>query len=410
MKRKTSAVFRIVLGTLLISGFALTAGTQQALTQKDWNWPKFFNVITPAVGTANHSLAIAWTSEFSAATGVRARVLPAPTGYARSEWLNTGEGRLSLYQPSDYFDQLDAVEGYASRTGGPSDTRVVNMNLVTGWGYVVRGDSSIKTIEDIKPGTKVAFAATSSFLIAGIDALLAYRGLTRKDVQLVEVGSYGANTSVIAEGRADVAFTSPISGPSYQAEAGPHGIRWLDIPSRDKNPEAYDRYRAIHPGYVLQKTAAGVKSSIGVQMDHAFQANNALASEDPEFVYRLLKWMDENHDKYKDKFAHAKMMTIDNLVLFLDTGHLMPLHEGAIRYLKEKGKWKPQYEKRQEALVKLAQQRVAAYKDALEAATDKGLSTVPGNKDWVAFLNDFRKQRGITQTMGEAVLALSASN
>jgi hypothetical protein len=271
---------------------------------------------------------------------------------------------------------------------------------------MVRGDSSIKTIDDIKPGTKVALAATSSFLVAGVDALLAYRGLKRSDVQLVEVGSYGANTSVVAEGRADVTFTSPISGPSYQAEAGPNGIRWLELPSRDKNPEAFDRYRKLQPGYIVKKTTAGVKSSIGIQMDHAYQSNHVLASEDPEFVYQLVKWMDENHAKFKDKFTHANMMTIANLVEFLEAGALEPLHEGTVRYLKEKNLWKPQYQARQDKLVELAKRRVAVYKDALEAATEKGISTAPGNKDWLALWAEFRKKNGMEQPFGLQVLAI----
>jgi TRAP transporter TAXI family solute receptor len=397
----------LVAGAALLAGIGFGVSTHHSVAQtKPYGWPKFFNVITPAVGTANHSLAVAWTAEFSNATGSRARVLPAPNGYARTEWLNSGEGRLSLYQPSDYFDQLDAIEGYASRIAGPSDTRVLNMNLVTGWGYMVRGDSNIKSITDIKPGTKVVYYPGSTFILAGMDALLAYNGLTRKDVQLVEVGSYGANTNVVVEGRADVTFTSPISGPSYQAEAGPNGIRWLEIPSREKNPAAYDKYRAFQPGYILEKTTSGVKSAIGVQMDHAYQSNHVKAEEDPEFVYQLAKWMEENHDKYKAKFNHAHMMNVKNLVAFLDAGALSPLHEGTIRYLKEKNLWKPAYQARQDKLVDLAKKRVALYKEAMEAATDKGLSTVPGNKDWVALWGEYRKKGGQEKPFGEEVLAL----
>jgi TRAP transporter TAXI family solute receptor len=301
---------------------------------------------------------------------------------------------------------MDAVEGYASRTGGPIDTRLINMNLVTAWGYMVRGDSHIKSIADIKPGTRVALTTSSSFLVAGIDALLAYTGLKRSDVTLVEVGSYGANTNVVVEGRADVTFTSPISGTSYQAEAGPHGIRWLELPTREKNPAAYDRYRALQPGYIAQQTAAGVKSAIGVRMDHAYQANHVLAKEDPEFVYRLLQWMDKNHDRYKGKFTHAKMMTVDNLVAYLDSGALVPLHEGAIRYLKEKNLWKPAYQTRQDKIVKLARARVEAYKAALDAAQEKGLYTVPRDKKWAAFWEEHRKQHGLSKSFGEEILAL----
>ena len=408
MKTKT-IIYLGTVAALLIAGLALVGGVQQSDAQekKAWSWPKYFNVITPTVGTANHSLAVAWTPVFTATTGVRARVLPAPTGYARTEWLNAREGVLSLYQPSDYFDQLDAVEGYATRIGGPSDTRAINVNLVTAWGYMVRGDSNIKTINDIKPGTRIAFYTGSSFIVAGMDALLAYAGLTRKDVTLVEIGSYGANTNVVVEGRADVTFTSPISGPSYQAEAGPHGIRWLEIPSRDKNPAAFDRYRKIQPGYVLVKTSAGVKSALGLQMDHAYQTNHVRADEDPEFVYQLTKWMDENYDKFKDKFTHAKMMSLASLVAYLEVGILEPLHEGTIRYLKEKNLWKPQYQARHDKIVALAQARVTGYKAALEMATEKGMSTVPGNKDWVALWANYRKEHGMAKSFGEEILALN---
>ena len=135
------------------------------------------------------TLAVAWTAEFSNATGSRARVLPAPNGYARTEWLNSGEGRLSLYQPSDYFDQLDAIDGYASRIGGPSDTRIINVNLVTAWGYMVRGRLMMRTADGeeiyeagqafywapghapvaLEDGAYVAFSPT-----AEVDAVLAH--------------------------------------------------------------------------------------------------------------------------------------------------------------------------------------------------------------------------------------------
>jgi TRAP transporter TAXI family solute receptor len=380
----------IAAGAVIAAGAAFLAGGEQTAAQdKKFAWPQFFNVVTPAVGTANHSLAVAWTAEFSNATSSRARVLPAPNGFARTEWLNSGEGRLSLYQPSDYFDQMDAVEGYASKIAGPSDTRMINMNLVTGWGYMVRGDSNIKTIDDVKAGIKIVYYPGSSFILAGMDALLAYRGLTRKDVQLVEVGSYGANTNVVVEGRADITFTSPISGPSYQAEAAPNGIRWLDIPPREKNPAAYDKYRALQPGYILQKTTSGVKSAIGVTMDHAYQ---------------LAKWMEENHAKYKDKFNHAHMMSVKNLVAFLDAGALVPLHEGTIRYLKELNLWKPQYQARQDKLVELANKRVTLFQETMSAASKKGLETVPANKEWVAMWEEARKKGG--GAFGVNVLAI----
>ena len=382
------------------------ATAPQALAQS-YQWPKHFSVVTPVVGTANHSLAVAWSSKFSKATGARVAVLPAPNGFARATWLNSGEGRISMLQASDYFDQMDGVQGYASKTGGPADTRVVNITLVTAWGYAVRGDSSIKSIDDVKAGTRISLAKSSSFLVSGIDALLALRGLKREDVNIVEVGSYGANTAVLAEGRVDVTFTSPISGPSYQAEAGPNGLRWLALPAPDKDRAAYARYRKIMSGYVPQKTTAGVRSAVGLSMDHAFQANHVRADEDPEFVYQLLKWLDENHASYKGDFTHAHMMNVDNLVAFLEVGALQPMHEGTIRYLKEKGRWKAQYQARQDQLVALAKKREHGYRAAMQAAEKKGIAVDAGNAQWVAFWKDHRQRNGMGQPFGEEVLSLN---
>ena len=392
-------------GFLGTAAALVMATAPQALAQ-GYQWPKHFSVVTPVVGTANHSLAVAWSSKFSKGTGARVAVLPAPNGFARATWLNSGEGRISMLQASDYFDQMDGVQGYASKAGGPADTRVVNITLVTAWGYAVRGDSRIKSIDDVKAGTRISLAKSSSFLVSGIDALLALRGLKREDVGIVEVGSYGANTAVLAEGRVDVTFTSPISGPSYQAEAGPNGLRWLALPAPDKDRAAYARYRKIMSGYVPQKTTAGVRSAVGLSMDHAFQANHVRADEDPEFVYQLLKWLDENHASYKGDFTHAHMMNVDNLVAFLEVGALQPLHEGTIRYLKEKGRWKAQYQARQDQLVALAKKREQGYRAAMQAAEKKGIAVDAGNAQWVAFWNDYRQRNGIGRSFGEEVLSL----
>jgi TRAP transporter TAXI family solute receptor len=390
----------------ILIGGAATALTPLVLAQSGYRWPRNFSVVTPVVGTANLSLAVAWTSKFQAATGTRVAVLPAPNGFARANWINTGEGRIGMLQASDYFDQMDAIQGYATEASGPHDTRVSNMNMVTPWGFVTRGDTRIRSFADVGPGTRIALARSSSFLVVAVEALLAYRGLKPADVNLVEVGSFGANTAVLAEGRVDLAFTSPISGPSYQAEANPAGLRWLPLPSREADPAAFDRYRTLMSGYVGQNTVSGVKSAIGIAMDHAYQCNHVRAEDDPEFVYQLIKWLDENHDSYKADFTHAHLMTVDNLVAFLDSGALQPLHEGAIRYLKEKGRWKPAHQTRQDKLVALAKARIEAFKTAVADAKRAGVKVEPGNADWLRRWEAQRAARGMSKPFGEAVLAL----
>ena len=388
------------------AALALGLSASGAATAQDYEWPDFFTVVTPVVGTANHSLGVAWTSEFSAQTSSRSRVLPAPNGFARAEWLATGEGRIAMLQASDYFDQMDAVSGFLNEQGGPYDTRVAVMNLVTPWSYMVRGDSDIESFTDIGPDTRVAVAESLAFLVTGIDALLAYNGLTQDDVQVVEVGGYGPNTSVVVEGRADVAFTGPISGTSYEAEANPNGIRWLPLPTRDEDPEAYARYRALMPGYTPLTTVSGTESALGLNVDHAFQANHVRAEEDPEFVYQLARWLDEHYEDFADDFVHAPMMSVDSMVRFLEAGHLQPIHDGAIRYLDEIGVWNEEYQARNDTLVQLATERVALWQETLAQAREQGLDIGPESEEFRALWDANRTAAVGDMTYGELVLAI----
>lgn len=372
----------------------------------DYKWPAYFKVITPIVGSANHSLAVAWTSEFTAQTGVRVAITPAPNGYARAEWLDTGEGEVALLQANEYFDQMEASEGYMTPQGGPTDTRVSMMNLITPWGYMVAANSGIKSFMDIKKGTRIALTKSSSFLTGGIEALLAYRDLTLEDMDVVEVGNYGANTKIVTEGRADVCFTSPLSGTSYEAEASPNGIAWLPLPKESDDPAAYARYRAKAVGYVPTVAESGAKSAIGVYMDHAFQTNHARADEDPDFIYNLAKWLDEHYNDFKDDFQHAHMMSIKSLQMFLDAGALQPLHDGTIHYLTEKGIWTDKYQARQDALSKMAIDRVALWQEAMKEGEAKGMKIAPDNADFRALWEQKKKDAGLTQTFGQMVMAL----
>jgi TRAP transporter TAXI family solute receptor len=392
---------RLVLGTSLALGLSFSA--MGSALAEDYKWPAYFSVITPIVGSANHSLAVAWTTEFTAQTGVRVAIKPAPNGYARPEWLNTGEGEISLMQANEYFDQMDAVEGFATRDGGPSDTRVAVMNLITPWGYMVKADGPLKKFTDVNKDTTIAHTASSSFLSGGIQALLAYNDLTLDDVNKVETSNYGANTAVVTEGRAEVAFTSPLSGTSYEAEAAPGGITWLPLPKKEEDPEAFARYRELSVGYVPFEATSGTKSVIGIYMDHAFQANHVRADADPEFVYNLLKWLDEHYEDFKDDYQHAHMMSVESLKTFVDAGALQPLHEGAIKYLKEKGIWTDAHQARQDALVKLATDRVALWQDTIAAADEKGIEVSPESEEFRALWEQMKADAGVTKPYANMV-------
>jgi hypothetical protein len=141
-------------------------------------------------------------------------------------------------------------------------------------------------------------------------------------------------------------------------------------------------------------------------MDHAYQSNHVLAEESPDFVYNLVKWLDQNHDLYKEKFIHAKMLTIDNMVGYLEAGALVPFHEGTIRYLKELGKWNDKFQARQDKLVELTKKRVAVYEAAVAEAEKAGIDTKTPNDAWHKFWADFRAKNGESEAFAAKVDAI----
>jgi uncharacterized protein len=386
-----------ILGMMFFVSVALVTYSSAADMYK---WPDFLRVATPNVGTANHSIASAWTAAFTASTGVKARVLPAPNGYARGEWLSNDQADLALIQASDYIERLDGFEGFASRSAGPADTRACYISLVTPWGLMVRGDSKIKTINDIGPETRVAWYRGSSFIMTGIRALLATQGLTPDDVKLVEVGSYGANSKVIAEGRADVTYTSPISDLNYEVAANPKGVRWLNIPTAAEDAKALRAYRALQAGYAIAAAKVGVESARGVRMSQAYQNWHVRGDENEEFVYHLVKWFDENYNLYKDKYVHAVLMNMDNFIEFLDNDPVEPIHPGAIRYLKEKGLWKDKYTTQNDFNLELSKKYIDGFQAALKAADQKGIKVTPENKAWMEFWKQYKKDNGLGISYG----------
>jgi len=101
------------------------------------------------------------------------------------------------------------------------------------------------------------------------------------------------------------------------------------------------------------------------------------------------------------------MMSIENLVAFLDNGALQPLHEGAIRYLEELGVWTEEHQVRQDRLVEMAQAQEAGYRAAIEAAEAEGIAIEPDNQAWIDFWRDYRAENGLPENFGQTVLALN---
>ena len=354
-----------------------------------WAWPDKLVVASVGTASASHGAAIAWTTPLAKDTEMKVRVVAEENTSLRYRWLKQGIFFCAAAGQEAGSEMQEARGQWATRDGGPWQVRILSAITKRDMGFAVRADSRIKTPYDIKPGTKIIYMA---FIPTGrevMEALLAWADISSDDVVWVPAGSLGANTTLLMDGRGDIAFSFPGNPVMYEAEAAPHGLSWIELDS-EKDPEGAKRFHEVRPDLTLGVMTTGVPSAQGVHSISAMAPYTTSADTDPELVYHVVKWLDENYDKYKDAHPWCSFITIDNLMFLAETDCL-PLHDGTVRYLEEIGRWTPAHEARRQQNIDLITRYVEAYRAAIDMADEKGIKIDLENEEWVELWNNCKK-------------------
>jgi len=358
-----------------------------------WQWPDILTIATTGTATSGYAQTLAWGSLLEEQTKMKVRVIPSDNYVERARAHKAGQYIFSINTITEVFTQIEASAMHATREGGPYDLRIFWSNQRVPFGFIVAKDSDIKTIYDLKKKKpKIALLTPSTSSVLQVKALLAMIELDEKDLTFIPVTTWGSSTKSVPEGKADVAFASPISAVSFEAEASAKGIRWLELPKDDK--EGLARYAKVMRGIAFTTNTKGVKSAQGVHMSVNINQYYVRASEDPELIYQLAKWLDENYTKYKDKHTDFPDMYIDiqreNFTLARQMNYL-PVHDGMIRYMKEKGKWIAADTAWNDKNKELVARYIKGYQAAIATADEKKIKVAPDNKDWVALWEFYKK-------------------
>jgi hypothetical protein len=187
-------------------------------------------------------------------------------------------------------------------------------------------------------------------------------------------------------------FAIPTAPVFIEATSAPSGVRVLDLDEK-ADPEGARAFRTVLPVYSFPEIKSGPKQFRGL---HGFGTANMLhtsADTDPDLIYHMVKWWDENFDAIKTLHPSIalSMSTEFNYALFNEM--FLPTHEGTIRFFKEKGLWTPANQRRQDYLVKLLDIYTQVYEEALAEAKRKGITVDPGNQDWTSLWEQHKKNR-----------------
>jgi TRAP transporter TAXI family solute receptor len=311
------------------------------------------------VGSGGYNQAVAIGNALKNKLQVNLRVLPGKNDVSRNIPLRDGKVPFSANGVGGSYLAQEGVYEFGAADWGPQAVRSLVLNnsdaLLT---IVTAKDANIKTAADFK-GKRVAWVVGAPSLNQNITALLAFANLTWKDVTKIEFGGFGAAMDGIVNNQVDAAFASTISGQAYKIASSPRGIQYPTFAHSDK--EGWARVNKIAPFFVPAFGTEGPELSKDKKAEAAtypYPVLMTMKTTDAELVYNMTKAMIELFDDYKDGAPGNAGWDLKRQIF----AWAIPMHEGAVRYYKERGVWTAEYDKHNAALIKRQDTLAAAWK------------------------------------------------
>ena len=224
-----------------------------------------------------------------------------------------------------------------------------------------------------------------------MESLLAWAQVDPEDVEWIPAGSMNAMTTLLMDGKGDIGYGFPSSSGWLNVEASPHGLDWIEL-NPNEDPEGAARFLEVDPSVSFGVyPPTGAPSAQGKWMIITLHGHSAAADRDPELIYNVVKWLDENYDRYKDAHPLNVHMTAENTLALAETS-FWPLHDGTVKYLEEKGLWTPAHEARRQQNIDLLTRYVDAFAECVDMADEQGITVDPTNEEWLEMWENHKKQ------------------
>lgn len=324
-------------------------------------------------GTSGFNIAVGVGKMMKDKYNADIRVLPAGNDVARLAPLRAGRAVLAWMGTGSYFAQEGVFE-FGVKEWGP---QAIQMTLSTvdcnGLSVGVAADSGVKEWKDFR-GKRLGFVVGSPALNQNALAIIAYAGLTQKDVKIVEFASYNAMWKGVINNDADGAFGSTVTGPAKELESSPRGIVWPPLPADDK--EAWARVKHVGAFFTPYNVTCGaaIQASNPLKLaTYPYPIATVYATQPADQVYTVTKAMILGYDGYKDSAPGSSGLDVKRQT----KQWVIPFHPGAVKALKESGNWSDADETFNNNLIKRQGVLAAAWKDyntASAPAEDKFLA------------------------------------
>ena len=262
--------------------------------------------------------------------------------------VDNGEITLGL---NNSMDTAAAVRGQAPFRKKLDNVRILARVWIIAEGLLVRGDSGIKSLSDLRGKRVVSDVKTLVSMGIITRHYLASGSVTFDDLVAVKSGGIVKNVNMVIEGRADAAVVGLGMPVVRKAHATiPGGVRFLPL-----GPLGTDEYILSAPG-MSPYTAKPTKRLPYVtepltllSIDTYLNAGSAVSNE---LAYNVVKSLHQNWKKLQKAYGPLRGVKPHQMA---PTNNSAFFHPGAVKYYKEAGIWSAGHDKQAMAISKQVQ-------------------------------------------------------
>ncbi len=273
--------------------------------------------------------------------GIRSTAQPHSGSTVYMPLVDNGEVTLGLNNTMDSGNGYHGVGDYKKPL---KNLRALVMFWVIPYGLMVRGDSGITSIEQLR-GKKVVINIKPNTSLTPLTLrILETAGLKEKDVVAMDSGGLIKNIDLVVQGRAvasAVAYSMPAVRKAHATTPG--GIRILPLGSL--GTDAFMDAGVSGTATLVAtpaKTRPFIKEPTKISAFQSFlNAGKAVNDDD---AYLLVKTLHQNWKAMQKAYGPLRGVAQDKIA---PATNPIPYHNGAVRYFKEIGIWTPANEKRQ---------------------------------------------------------------
>jgi TRAP transporter TAXI family solute receptor len=297
-------------------------------------------------GTHVYAVAAGLAKLIQEKQGRRATIVPFSGSSVYLPRLQRGDEALGLNTSIDGYLSFRGLPPYASPM---RNLRTLGMMFPLNISFMVRADSDLYRIEDLRGQRVVVTFRANAALEQLHRGILATGGLDLEDIQPMTIAGVPEAVTALQEGRADAVPIGLGTALGLQANSAlPEGIRYLTMGQNEA------RLAEVMPGTRVitinpSENSVGVPGAIRVS-SVPDMLNTGIHMSDDE-AYAIIRTIHSNWDALRAELPQLADMSVTDIA---PADNMIPYHAGAVRYYREIGLWTEAHESNQTALLILA--------------------------------------------------------